>query len=158
VHSNNDDPTGRHPGKTQAAIPKALNERADLVGQSYRERHRGQRAIGLQLEAGHMGAPLLYGVRLERALDRGVVPHMGIPRLQESAKVVLSSRIQLLIEDMLTRWLALDERIAAFDAEFAVEAKRDEAARRLAATGRWRSRHLRMKALRRISISLGVAA
>jgi hypothetical protein len=32
---------------------------------------------------------------------------------------------------MLTRWLALDERIAAFDAEFAVEAKRDEAARRL---------------------------
>ena len=25
----------------------------------------------------------------------------------------LSSRIQLLIEDMLTRWLALDERIAA---------------------------------------------
>jgi hypothetical protein len=61
VHSNNDDPTGRHPGKTQAAIPKALNERADLVGQSYRERHRGQRAIGLQLKAGHMGAPLLYG-------------------------------------------------------------------------------------------------
>jgi hypothetical protein len=43
----------------------------------------------------------------------------------------LSSRIQLLIEDMLTRWLALDERIAAFDAEFAVEAKRDEAARGL---------------------------
>jgi transposase len=32
---------------------------------------------------------------------------------------------------MLTRWLALDERIAAFDAEFAAEAKRDEAARRL---------------------------
>ena len=78
VHSNNDDPTGRHPGKTEAAIPKAPNERADLVGQSYRERHRGQRAIGLQLKAGHMGAPLLYGVRLKRALDRVVVPHMGI--------------------------------------------------------------------------------
>ena len=78
VHSNNDDPTGRHPGKTQAAIPKAPNERADLVGQSYRERHRGQRAIGLRLKAGHMGAPLPYGVRLKRALDRGVVPHMGI--------------------------------------------------------------------------------
>ena len=43
----------------------------------------------------------------------------------------LSSRIQLLIDDMLTRWLALNERIAAFDAEFATEAKRDEAARRL---------------------------
>lgn len=26
-----------------------------------------------------MGAPLLYGVRLKRAFDRGVVPHMGIP-------------------------------------------------------------------------------
>ena len=36
-----------------------------------------------------MGAPLLYGVRLKRALDRGVVPHMGIPRPQKSAKVVL---------------------------------------------------------------------
>jgi hypothetical protein len=36
----------------------------------------------------------------------------------------LSSRIQLLIEDMLTRQLALDGGIAAFDAEFAVEAKR----------------------------------
>jgi len=46
VHSNNDDPTGRHPGKTKAAFPKALNERADLVGQSYRERHRGQPALG----------------------------------------------------------------------------------------------------------------
>jgi transposase len=32
---------------------------------------------------------------------------------------------------MLTRWLALEERIAAFDAEFVAEAKRDEAARRL---------------------------
>ena len=71
MHSNDDDPTGRHPGKTEAAIPKALNERVDLVGQSYRERHRGQRAIGLQLKAGHMGAPLLYGVRLERALTAG---------------------------------------------------------------------------------------
>jgi hypothetical protein len=43
VHSINDDPTGRHPGKTEAVIPKALNERADLIGQSYRERHRGLR-------------------------------------------------------------------------------------------------------------------
>jgi hypothetical protein len=52
----------------------------------------------------------------------------------------LRSRIQLLIEDMLTRWLALDERIAAFDAEFAVESKRDEAARRLTSIpGDWRA-------------------
>ena len=32
---------------------------------------------------------------------------------------------------MLTRWQALDERIAAFDAEFTAEAKQNEAARRL---------------------------
>ena len=49
VHSTTMTPRGRHPGKTEAVIPKAPNERADLVGQSYRERHRGQRAIGLQL-------------------------------------------------------------------------------------------------------------
>jgi hypothetical protein len=40
----------------------------------------------------------------------------------------LSSRIRLLIEDMLAAWQALDERIAAFDAEFAAEAKRNESA------------------------------
>jgi transposase len=43
----------------------------------------------------------------------------------------LSSRIRLLIEDMLARWQALDDRIAAFDAEFSAEAKQNEAARRL---------------------------
>ena len=37
------------------------------MAQSYRERHRGQRAIGPQLKAGHMGAPLLYGVRFEES-------------------------------------------------------------------------------------------
>ena len=93
MHSNNDDPTGRHPDKTEAAIPKALNERADLVGQSYRERHRGQRAIGLQLKAGHMGAPLPYGVELKRALDRGVVPHMGIPNLVAAAELEVNFAI-----------------------------------------------------------------
>jgi transposase len=36
-----------------------------------------------------------------------------------------------LIEDMQARWQALDDRIAAFDAEFAAEAKQNEAARRL---------------------------
>jgi hypothetical protein len=67
VHSNNDDPTGRHPGKTKAAFPKALNERADLVGQSYRERHRGQPALGLHYRPEHMGATLPYGVRIEES-------------------------------------------------------------------------------------------
>jgi hypothetical protein len=38
-----------------------------------------------------MGAPLPYGVSKEKEsiLDRGVVPHMGIPRRSKSAKVVL---------------------------------------------------------------------
>jgi hypothetical protein len=34
-------------------------------------------------------------------------------RTSSARRRELSSRIQLLIEDMLTRWLALDERIAA---------------------------------------------
>jgi transposase len=71
-------------------------------------------------------------------LERGVIVPQGRAKLRlrvtefrRRGAGELSSRIQLLIEDMLTRWLALDERIAAFDAEFAAEAKRDEAARRL---------------------------
>ncbi len=36
--------------------------------------------------------------------------------------------------------------------------RRSPASSRQSATGRWRSRHLRMKALRRVSISLAVAA
>jgi transposase len=38
----------------------------------------------------------------------------------------------MLIEDMREEWRGLDSRIAAFDDEFAVRAKNDEAARRLA--------------------------
>lgn len=71
-------------------------------------------------------------------LERGVVVPQGRAKLRlrvtdllRHGAEELSSRIQRLIEDMLTRWLALDERIAAFDAEFAAEVKRDEAARRL---------------------------
>ena len=37
--------------------------------------------MGPHIKAGHMGAPLPYGVRLKSALDRGVVPHMGIPNV-----------------------------------------------------------------------------
>jgi len=43
----------------------------------------------------------------------------------------LSLRIRSLLEDILVRWQAFDERIAAFDAEFAAKAKQNEAARRL---------------------------
>jgi hypothetical protein len=70
VHSNKDDPTGRHPGKTEAVSPKALNESADLVGQSYRERHRGQRALCLHNIARTYGrtAPVwVYGSKFKRA-------------------------------------------------------------------------------------------
>jgi hypothetical protein len=46
--------------------------------------------MGPQIKAGHMGAPLPYGVRLKRALDRGVVPHMRMSQFSKSAEVVLA--------------------------------------------------------------------
>jgi transposase len=71
-------------------------------------------------------------------LERGVIVPQGraklrlrITELLRQPPEQISSRILLLIEDMLMRWQALDERIAVFDGEFAAEAKRDEAARRL---------------------------
>jgi transposase len=71
-------------------------------------------------------------------LERGVIVPQGGARLRVRVTELLrqgagelSSRIRLLIEDMLMRWQALDERIAAFDSEFAVVAKQNEAARRL---------------------------
>lgn len=83
--------TGRHLDETQAGIPNAPNERADLYGRSHCERHQGQ------LPKGRTQRPDIWAHRSrmrsakeKRALDRGVVPHMGIPPLQESAKVVLA--------------------------------------------------------------------
>ena len=71
-------------------------------------------------------------------LERGVIVPQGRARLRlrvtellRQSTEQLSSRIRLLIEDLLAAWQALDERIAAFDAEFAAEAKRNESARRL---------------------------
>jgi transposase len=59
-------------------------------------------------------------------LERGVIVPQGRARLRlrvtellRQSTEQLSSRIRLLIEDMLAAWQALDERIAAFDAEFA---------------------------------------
>ena len=43
----------------------------------------------------------------------------------------LSPRMRLLIEDLRRGWRAIDERIAAFDAEFMALARENEAARRL---------------------------
>ena len=71
-------------------------------------------------------------------LERGVIVPQGRARLRlrvtellRQSTEQLSSRIRLLIEDMLAAWQALDEQIAAFDAEFAAEAKRNKSARRL---------------------------
>jgi transposase len=71
-------------------------------------------------------------------LERGVIVPQGRARLRVRVSELLrqgaeelSSRIRLLIDDMMARWQLLDERIAAFDAEFAAEVKQNEAARRL---------------------------
>ncbi len=71
-------------------------------------------------------------------LERGVIVPQGraklrvrVTELLRQGTEELSPRIRLLIEDMLMRWRALDERIVVFDAEFAAEAKQNEAARRL---------------------------
>jgi transposase len=71
-------------------------------------------------------------------LERGVIVPQGRARLRVRVNDILrqgtealSSRIRLLIEEMLTRWQALDERISTFDSEFATEVKQNEAARRL---------------------------
>src|SRR5258708_6383678 len=72
-------------------------------------------------------------------LERGIVAPQGRRKLQEELAVfadengieALSPRIRLLIEDLRSEWRALDERIAAFDAEFVRMAREDEAVRRL---------------------------
>ena len=71
-------------------------------------------------------------------LERGIIVPQGraklrlrLAELMRQGIEQLSSRIRRLIEDMLARWQTLDERIAAFDAEFSAEAKQNEAARRL---------------------------
>jgi transposase len=71
-------------------------------------------------------------------LERGIIVPKGRSKLRLRIAELLgshgsevSSRIRLLLEDMLARWQTLDDRIAACDAEFLVEAKQNEAARRL---------------------------
>ena len=71
-------------------------------------------------------------------LERGVIVPQGRAKLRHGVAELLrqgteqlSSRIRVLIEDMLARWQALDDRIAAFDAEFSAELKQNEAARGL---------------------------
>lgn len=71
-------------------------------------------------------------------LERGIIVPQGRAKLRYRVTELLaqpcdelSPRILVLIEDMLARWQAIDERIAAFDTEFAAEAKQNEAASRL---------------------------
>jgi len=71
-------------------------------------------------------------------LERGITVPQGRAKLRREVTDFLaqpcrelSPRIRLLIEDMQMRWHALDQMIAAFDAEFAAEAKQNDAARRL---------------------------
>lgn len=71
-------------------------------------------------------------------LERGIVAPKGRRRLEAQLEVfadeetpALSRRIRLLVEDLRAEWRRLDERIAAFDAEFVQMAREDVVARRL---------------------------
>lgn len=69
--------------------------------------------------------------------ERGIVlPQGRRPLERELARrldegLALGERMLVLIEEMRAEWRSLDERIAAFDAEFAAQAKQDDRIRRL---------------------------
>jgi transposase len=72
-------------------------------------------------------------------LERGHVVPQGRAKLagfltsllEAEEGVILTPRMQALVADVRERWQLLDQRIAALDAEFAEQARTDEAARRL---------------------------
>ncbi len=71
-------------------------------------------------------------------LERGIVVAQGphklahtLPEILADETNELSPRIRLLIEDLRGQWRDLDERITAFDKEFAALAKAEDAPRRL---------------------------
>src|SRR3954468_10896923 len=72
-------------------------------------------------------------------LERGIVAAQGRRKLQEALSSfaneggieALSPRIRVLIDDLRSEWRGLDERIAAFDAEFIRMARDDAVMRRL---------------------------
>jgi transposase len=71
-------------------------------------------------------------------LERGIIVPQGRAKLRRQVTELLtescnelSPRTQALIEDMLARWQAFDERITAFDNEFIAEVKQNDTARRL---------------------------
>jgi transposase len=76
--------------------------------------------------------------RLVAERERGHVAAQGHARLRDGLTELLggeadalSPRMMFLLADMRERWAELDQRIAAFDVEFAACAKADERARRL---------------------------
>lgn len=70
-------------------------------------------------------------------LERGTVIAKGRNKLERqldqllAGEIAISGRIRILIEDMRKEWRALDERIGAFDAEFANLARTDASMRLL---------------------------
>jgi len=70
-------------------------------------------------------------------LERGVVIAKGRSKLERqldqllAGEIAISGRVRILIEDMRNEWCALDERIGAFDAEFANLARADASMRLL---------------------------
>ena len=72
-------------------------------------------------------------------LERGITVPQGRRKLERALVVILaddasdlSARIRQLVSDLRREWQTLDDRIAAFDTEFASRARADEAASRLA--------------------------
>ena len=72
-------------------------------------------------------------------LERGIVVRQGPFQLNQRVRALLddetdalSPRVRALVADMLEQWRSLDERIAAFDREFAAQARSDAVMRRLA--------------------------
>ena len=71
-------------------------------------------------------------------LERGIVAPKGRKKLEDrlttfadDEAAMISPRLHALIEDLRAEWRQLDQRIAAFDAEFVRMAREDAAARRL---------------------------
>jgi transposase len=110
---------------TMRFVPVKSREQSDLQSlHRARERLVGERTALVN----HLRALLL---------ERGIVVAQGRKKLEEVVRELLggearlSPRIRALVGDLLDDWMRLDERVKAFDAEFAEMARTDEAMRRL---------------------------
>ena len=66
--------TGRHLDETQAGIPNAPSERADLYGQSYCERHQGQ------LPKGRTQRPDIWAHRSRMRSAKEIALRVSVPK------------------------------------------------------------------------------